>query len=201
MFSGYSFLKLLITIPVAPIITGTIVHFRFHIRCISVHKLIYFNFFSASFCTTFLSAGIATSISVQIFSFLFLIIISGLFAVTSLSVCTAWFHLLLLLLLLIYTCLQYHRRYCDQAKVLDDRGFDSWREQGNSLFSEMSIQALGPPRSPIQWMLEDHSLTLKLTPYFQLGLMLRMNGAGPPRPNSRHVMYRKNFTSYCPISN
>ena len=86
------FLQLLVTIPVAPIITGTIVHFRFHIRCISTHKLLYFNFFSASFCTTFLSAGIATSINVLIFSFLFLIIISGLFAVTSLSVCTAWFH-------------------------------------------------------------------------------------------------------------
>ena len=52
------FLKLLVTIPVAPFITGTIVHFRFHIRCISIHKLLYFNFFSASFCTTFLSAGI-----------------------------------------------------------------------------------------------------------------------------------------------
>src|SRR5215475_5433113 len=49
------FLKLLVTIPVAPIITGIIVHFRFHIRCISMHKLLYFNFFSASFCTTFLS--------------------------------------------------------------------------------------------------------------------------------------------------
>ena len=80
------FFKLLVTIPVAPIITGTIVHFRFHIRYISVHKLLYFNFFSASFCTTFLSAGIATSISVRVFSFLFLIIISGLFAVTSLCV-------------------------------------------------------------------------------------------------------------------
>jgi len=86
------FLKLLVTIPVAPIITGIIVHFRFHIRCISIHKLLYFNFFSASFCTKFLSAGIATSISVHVSSFLFLIIISGLFAVTSLSVCTAWFH-------------------------------------------------------------------------------------------------------------
>ena len=83
------FLKLLVTIPVAPIITGIIVHFRFHIRCISIHKLLYFNLFSASFCTTFLSAGIATSISVHVSSFLFLIIISGLFAVTSLSVCTA----------------------------------------------------------------------------------------------------------------
>ena len=55
--------------------TGIIVHFRFHIRCISVNKLLYFNFFSASFCTTFLSAGIATSISVHVFSVLFLIII------------------------------------------------------------------------------------------------------------------------------
>ena len=86
------FLKLLVTIPVAPIITGTIVHIRFHIRCISIEKLLYFNFFSASFCTTFLPAGIATSISVRVFFCLFLIIISGLFAVISLSVCTAWFH-------------------------------------------------------------------------------------------------------------
>ena len=86
------FFKLLVTIPVAPIITGTIVHLRFHIRCISIHKILYFNSFSTSFCTTFLSTGIATSISVHVFSFLFLIIISGLFAVTSLFVYTAWFH-------------------------------------------------------------------------------------------------------------
>ena len=69
------FLKLLVTILVAPIITGTIVHFRFHIRCISIHKLLYFNFFSASFCTTFLSAGIATSIIIII---IIIIIISVL---------------------------------------------------------------------------------------------------------------------------
>src|SRR5215475_11971158 len=86
------FLKLLITVPLAPIVTGIIVHFRFHICYIYIHKLLYFNFFSASFCTTFLSVGIATSISVHVFPFLFLIIISGLFAVTSLSVCTACFH-------------------------------------------------------------------------------------------------------------
>ena len=92
------FLKLLVTIPVAPIITGIIVHFKFHIRCISIHKLLYFNFFSASFCTTFLPAGIATSISVLAFCFLFLIIIPGLFPLTSMSVCTAWLLLLLLLL-------------------------------------------------------------------------------------------------------
>ena len=52
------FLKLLGNIPVAPIINGIIVYFRFHIRCTSIHKLFYFNFFSASICTTFLSAGI-----------------------------------------------------------------------------------------------------------------------------------------------
>jgi len=39
------FFKLLDTIPVAPIITGTIVHLRFHIRCISIRKLLYFNYF------------------------------------------------------------------------------------------------------------------------------------------------------------
>jgi hypothetical protein len=50
---------------------------------------LYFNLFSASLCTAFLSAGIATSISVQFFSFLFLIVISVLFVLTSLSVCTA----------------------------------------------------------------------------------------------------------------
>ena len=74
--SSKFFLRLLVAIPVAPIITGIIVHFRFHIRCISIPKLLYFNFFSASFWTTFLSEGI----------------IFGLFAVTSLSVCTTWFH-------------------------------------------------------------------------------------------------------------
>ena len=83
------FLKLLITIPVAPIITGIFIHFRFHIRCSSIPILSYFNFFYASFCTAFLSAGIATYISVHDFSFLFLIIISTLFAVSSLSVFNA----------------------------------------------------------------------------------------------------------------
>jgi len=35
-----------------------IIHFRFHIRRISIHKLLYFSFFSTSFCTTFLYAGL-----------------------------------------------------------------------------------------------------------------------------------------------
>ena len=65
------FFKLRVTIPVAPIITGMIVHFRFHIRSNSMPKLLYLSFFSASFCTTFRSAGIAASISVHVFSFLF----------------------------------------------------------------------------------------------------------------------------------
>ena len=63
------FLKLLVTIPLAPIITGTIVHFRFHIRCLSIHKLLNFNFFSASFCTTFLSADIGTCACFLFFDF------------------------------------------------------------------------------------------------------------------------------------
>ena len=85
------FLEFFRTIPVASIITGIIVHFRLHIRFTSLPKLLYFNFFSASFYTTFLSAGNATSVNVHVFSFLFLSIIYGLFAVTSLSACIDWF--------------------------------------------------------------------------------------------------------------
>jgi hypothetical protein len=58
----------------------------------SVLKFLYCNSFSDSICITFLSDGIATSINKQIFSFLFLIIMSGLFTRPSLSVCTPWFH-------------------------------------------------------------------------------------------------------------
>ena len=36
------FLKHFVAILVAPITTGVIIHFRFHIRCISIHKLSYF---------------------------------------------------------------------------------------------------------------------------------------------------------------
>ena len=109
------FFKLLVTIPVAPIITGTIVHLRFHIRCISIHKLLYFNFFSASFCTTFLSAGITTSIGVHVSSFLFLIIISGLFAVTSLSVCTA----VIIIIIIIITHNRENNSNIERANYID----------------------------------------------------------------------------------
>jgi len=70
------------------ILVALIIHFMFHIHCLSVHKLVYFSFFSASFCIIFLSAGMTTtSIGKHIFSFLFLINISNLFAITSLSEC------------------------------------------------------------------------------------------------------------------
>ena len=85
------FLKPIVTIPVAPIIISIIIHFMFHICCISIHKLLYFSLFSASFCT-FLCAGTATSIRINDYAFLFLIIISGLLAVTYLTVYTPWFH-------------------------------------------------------------------------------------------------------------
>jgi hypothetical protein len=77
---------------VAPVITGTTKHFMFHIRWIFILKFLYFNFFSDSFCIAFISDGIATSISKQILSLMFLIIVSGLFARTSLSVCIPRFH-------------------------------------------------------------------------------------------------------------
>ena len=56
------FLKPFVAIPAAPFITGMILYFRFHIPRISIHKLLYFSVFSTSFCTTFLSAGISTSV-------------------------------------------------------------------------------------------------------------------------------------------
>jgi len=67
------------------ILVVLIIHFMFHICCLFVHKLLHFIFYSASFCITFLSAGMTTSISKHIFFFLFLIIMSNLFAITSLS--------------------------------------------------------------------------------------------------------------------
>jgi hypothetical protein len=66
-------------------ITGMTKHFMFHILWISILRFLYFNFFSAYFCIIFLSDGIATSINKQVLSFLFLIIISGLFAKISLG--------------------------------------------------------------------------------------------------------------------
>jgi hypothetical protein len=60
---------------VAPIVIGITVHFRFHICCISILKFLHFNFISAYFCTTFLFAGIATSIGVYVVSFCLLLLL------------------------------------------------------------------------------------------------------------------------------
>ena len=76
-------LKPLVNIPVAPIITGIIIRFRFHIRCMSIQKLSYFSFFLASLSTAFLSAGTDCHIYwYTCYIFLFLIIIFYLVAAT-----------------------------------------------------------------------------------------------------------------------
>ena len=75
-----------VTIPPVPVTAGAIIHMTSHIRCVCILKLLYFSFPSACFYMAFLSAAIATSISLHIFSFLFLTIISGLFTITPLCV-------------------------------------------------------------------------------------------------------------------
>ena len=98
------FLKLLVSIPVALIITGIIVHFRFHIRCISIHKLLYFKSFSASFCTTFLSAGIAISISFA--CFIFFVFHYYIWPICcNFSVCVYCFIIINIIIILQYGCL------------------------------------------------------------------------------------------------
>ena len=72
------FFKPSVTTPAARVTIGLIIHLIFHIRCTYTHKLPYFIFFSASFRVTFLSARIATSISVFVFTFFFKIMISAL---------------------------------------------------------------------------------------------------------------------------
>jgi hypothetical protein len=57
-------------------IAGMTKLFMFHILWISILRFLHFNFFSASFCITFLNDGIATSIDKQVLSFLFLTIMS-----------------------------------------------------------------------------------------------------------------------------
>jgi hypothetical protein len=81
-----------VTIPLAPMITGMSKRFIFHFQWISILRFLYSSSFSASFCVILLSDGIATSISKQISSVLFPILMSGLLPITSLSVCTPSFH-------------------------------------------------------------------------------------------------------------
>jgi len=54
------------TFPVAPVITGIIFGFTFHVRCISIVRSLYFKIFSASFLSAFLSPHIAVSIDTHI---------------------------------------------------------------------------------------------------------------------------------------
>jgi hypothetical protein len=48
-YGAHVFLNDFKTVPVASIITGITLVFKFHIRCISVVRSLYFKFFSASF--------------------------------------------------------------------------------------------------------------------------------------------------------
>ena len=53
-------------VPGAPIITGITFVYTFHKSCISLVRSLYFRIFSASFLITFLSAEIATPITIQV---------------------------------------------------------------------------------------------------------------------------------------
>jgi len=73
------FFKPHVTIPVSAVINGMIIHFMFHIRCISTRQLLYFILFAASFCVTFQSTGSSTSVCVfSIFLFLFILYVACL---------------------------------------------------------------------------------------------------------------------------
>ena len=71
--------KPVVTILVASVMTGLIIHFMYNIRCIYVQKILYFNFFSL-FCVTSMSAGIVTTISSLL---LLLLLLLSLFHYTS----------------------------------------------------------------------------------------------------------------------
>ena len=75
-------------VPVAPIITGIIFAFTFHMRCISIVRYLYFRIFSVSFLITFLSPEVATSININVPFSLPLIMVSDLLLRRVLSVCT-----------------------------------------------------------------------------------------------------------------
>jgi hypothetical protein len=86
LLTDWLFLYLLLRVHVLPKITGITMQFIFHVRWISMLRFLYVNFFSASFCITFLSDGIVASLSKKILSVLCLIIMSGLLARTYLLI-------------------------------------------------------------------------------------------------------------------
>jgi len=56
MFSWYgfqNFLRPFVVIPVAPVSTRTIIHFKFHIRCISIYKILFLAPFPLPFARYF----------------------------------------------------------------------------------------------------------------------------------------------------
>ena len=63
------------TIPLAPAVIGIKKHFMFHIRLNSVVWYLQLNFFSASFCVTYPSDGVAASIRLQVIIIIIIIII------------------------------------------------------------------------------------------------------------------------------
>ena len=83
--------------PSAPTITGTVNALVFHILLISISKSLYLESFSAVLVDVFLSDGTAISISMVDFPSLSLIMISGLFALISLSVMTGISHRMVIL--------------------------------------------------------------------------------------------------------
>jgi len=96
------FLNYFEIVPVAPIITGIMFVFTFHMRCISIVRSLYFRFFSSSFSITFLSPEIATSINIHVPFSLSRIIMSGLLLGIDISVCICWFHNMVTIIIIIY---------------------------------------------------------------------------------------------------
>ena len=76
----------------APTTIGTVDVFISHIFVTSISRSLYLDSFSTSLIGTFLSDGRLVSIIMHVFSFLSLIIMSGLLAFISLSVFTGMFH-------------------------------------------------------------------------------------------------------------
>lgn len=74
------FFSSLVTIPMAPVITGAWKNFTFHVRWISTLKFLYSSSFSSSFCTAFLPHAIAISINRKDSFFILKITMTSLFA-------------------------------------------------------------------------------------------------------------------------
>jgi len=85
-----------VTLPLSPIITGIIIHFMSHIRCISVSKHLHYFLFSFLMSIISLCRYYHVYRYARFLYFLFLIIISGPFAASSLfsphESITLWHH-------------------------------------------------------------------------------------------------------------